>query len=153
MVTERTLTPRWTTTVQELSAQGGYNCGDRRDSAKIGEAVLVGSRVPPQHEKGVNMMNTMRVYLTGLICWAAGSAWLAAADDSTVASKPKSTLVKMDDATFQNWLERWDKNITNDARNRYCDRELGEEIGWLITPFLDGFYYGYLATEDSKWVA
>ena len=30
----------------------------------------------------------------------------------------------------------------NDARNRYCDRELGEEIGWLITPFLDGFYYG-----------
>ena len=97
-------------------------------------------------------MNTMRVYLIGLVCWAAGSAWLAAADDSTVASKPKSTLVKMDDATFQNWLERWDKNITNDARNRYCDRELGEEIGWLISPFLDSFYYGYLATDDAKWV-
>ena len=61
-------------------------------------------------------------------------------------------MVRMDDAKFQNWLERWDKNITNDARNRYCDRELGEEIGWLITPFLDGFCYGYLATEDAKWV-
>ena len=59
----------------------------------------------------------------------------------------------MDDARFQDWLTRWSKNITNDARNRYCDRELGEEIGWLIRPFLDGFYFGYMATKDPKWVA
>ncbi len=29
---------------------------------------------------------------------------------------------------------------------------MGEEIGWLISPFLSGFYYGYQATHESKWV-
>jgi hypothetical protein len=42
------------------------------------------------------------------------------------------------------WLARWEKNITDGMRNRYCDRETGEELGWLVSPFLDGFYYGYL---------
>ncbi|MCM8760036.1 MAG: hypothetical protein NC906_09755, partial [Candidatus Omnitrophica bacterium] len=31
-------------------------------------------------------------------------------------------------------------------------KEMGEEIGWLISPFLNGFYYGYMATEDTKWI-
>jgi len=57
----------------------------------------------------------------------------------------------MDDALARDWLARWEKNITGDARNRYCDREMGEEIGWLVSPFLNGFYYGYLATGDPKW--
>ena len=51
----------------------------------------------------------------------------------------------------KDWLARWEKNILQDARNRYCDREMGEEIGWLVSPFLNGFYYGYLATHDDKW--
>ena len=50
------------------------------------------------------------------------------------------------------WRTRWEKNITSDANNRYCDREMGEEVGWLISPFLNGFYYGYLTTNDTKWV-
>ena len=50
------------------------------------------------------------------------------------------------------WRIRWEKNITSDANNRYCDREMGEEVGWLISPFLNGFYYGYLTTRDTKWV-
>src|SRR5271155_3180746 len=50
------------------------------------------------------------------------------------------------------WMARWEKNITNDERDRYCDHEMGEEIGWLISPFLNGYYYGYLATHDTKWV-
>ena len=58
----------------------------------------------------------------------------------------------MDEAKYQEWLGRWEKNILGDARNRYCDKALGEDIGWLMTPFLDGFYYGYLATHDDKWV-
>jgi hypothetical protein len=57
-----------------------------------------------------------------------------------------------DPALRKEWLARWEKNILGDARNRYCDRENGEEIGWLIGPFLNGFYYGYLATRDSRWV-
>ena len=29
---------------------------------------------------------------------------------------------------------------------------MGEEIGWLVSPFLNGFYYGYMATGDTKWI-
>lgn len=29
---------------------------------------------------------------------------------------------------------------------------MGEELGWLVSPFLSGFYYGYLTTRDTKWV-
>ena len=53
----------------------------------------------------------------------------------------------------QDWLARWEKNILGDSRNRYCDKEMGEELGWRVSPFLNGFYYGYLATRDPKWVA
>jgi hypothetical protein len=56
-----------------------------------------------------------------------------------------------DPALVQDWLARWEKNILSEIHNRYCDRELGEEIGWLISPFLNGFYYGYQATHDPKW--
>jgi hypothetical protein len=49
------------------------------------------------------------------------------------------------------WLARWEKHIVSSARTRYCDRQVGEDIGWLVTPFLDGFYYGYMATGDEKW--
>jgi hypothetical protein len=74
-------------------------------------------------------------------------------------AKPADTAVVSDEAsrfinspTGIDWLARWEMNITGDARNRYCDKEMGEELGWLVSPFLDGFYYGYLATGDPKWV-
>jgi hypothetical protein len=57
-----------------------------------------------------------------------------------------------DEGLRKDWLARWEKNIIDGARNRYCDREMGEEIGWLISPFLSGFHYGYLATHENKWV-
>jgi hypothetical protein len=50
------------------------------------------------------------------------------------------------------WLTSWERNITGEARNRYCDKETGEELGWLVSPFLEGFHYGYVATRDSKWI-
>ena len=28
---------------------------------------------------------------------------------------------------------------------------MGEDIAWRVTPFTDGFYYGYMATRDPKW--
>src|SRR5437763_13883702 len=58
----------------------------------------------------------------------------------------------MDEARAHEWLRQSAANILQDARNRYCDKEMGEEIGWLVSPFLNGFYYGYLATGDVKWV-
>jgi hypothetical protein len=59
---------------------------------------------------------------------------------------------KLDPALAEDWLARWEKNILSEAHTRYCDREMGEEIGWLISPFLNGFYYGYHATNDVKWI-
>ncbi|HSW00933.1 MAG TPA: hypothetical protein VLI39_12220 [Sedimentisphaerales bacterium] len=55
-------------------------------------------------------------------------------------------------ASTADWLARWEKNILGDGRSRYCDREMGEELGWLVSPFLSGFYYGYMATRDAKWI-
>ena len=54
--------------------------------------------------------------------------------------------------TGKDWLARWENHIIGNARNRYCDKEMGEELGWLVSPFLNGFYYGYLATRDTKWI-
>jgi len=62
------------------------------------------------------------------------------------------TALALDDAQAKDWLDRWEKYILDSARSRYCDKETGEEIGWLISPFLNGFAYGYLATQDAKWI-
>lgn len=47
------------------------------------------------------------------------------------------------DAIKKDRLERWETYILSGARKRYCDTETGEQVGWLISPFLNGFYYGY----------
>jgi len=80
---------------------------------------------------------------------AAPDKLLAAAGDSE--SIPNES-AGIDAALAKAWLARWEKNLLGDARNRYCDGESGEEIGWLISPFLNGFYYGYKATREVKWV-
>jgi hypothetical protein len=72
-----------------------------------------------------------------------GQAWAALAQGAPPWIEP---------ALAKSWLEQWQRYIRNDARSRSCDKELGEEIGWLISPFLNGFYYGWLATHDSEWV-
>jgi hypothetical protein len=76
-------------------------------------------------------------------------AGLAAAGLALLSNK---SLAALDPAIASDWLARWEKNILGDERNRYCDKEMGEEIGWLVSPFMNGFYYGYLATRDPKWV-
>jgi hypothetical protein len=58
----------------------------------------------------------------------------------------------MEPALAKSWLEQWRNYILSDMRSRYCDKESGEEIGWLISPFLSGFYYGWLATRELEWV-
>jgi hypothetical protein len=35
-----------------------------------------------------------------------------------------------------------ERNIVAASENRSGDKETGEEIGWLISPFLNGFYEG-----------
>lgn len=58
----------------------------------------------------------------------------------------------IDTPTGRDWLARWENRITGESRNRSCDKEMGEELGWLVSPFLNGFYYGFLATKDPKWI-
>ena len=58
----------------------------------------------------------------------------------------------LDAAVRTDWLVRWEKSIVAECSNRYCDKETGEELGWLVSPFLNGFYYGYLATRDTRWL-
>ena len=94
-------------------------------------------------------MNAMRISLATFCCLA---AWMQAllAVQAAAAEKP-APMVKIDNTKFNDWLARWQKNIVGDARNRYCDKDMGEDIAWRITPFTDGFYYGYVATHDPKW--
>jgi len=58
----------------------------------------------------------------------------------------------LEPALAKDWLARWQEHIVGEIHNRYCERELGEELGWLVSPFLNGFYYGYLATREPKWI-
>jgi len=97
-------------------------------------------------------MKTIPVSIIGITLiaafWAAPSAQAATA----AAEKTGPRMARMDEAKFNDWKARWEKNIVNDAKNRYCDKEMGEEIGWLVSPFLNGFYHGYMATGDRKWI-
>jgi hypothetical protein len=79
------------------------------------------------------------------------------ADDPHIAPQQKATSSgatqsQPEPTPTGDWLARWEKNILSDMHNRYCDKEMGEEIGWLVSPFVNGFYYGYLVTRDVKWV-
>jgi len=86
----------------------------------------------------------------------AGVALLAGLCQAQPAPKPAApamTLTKMDEAKRKDWLARWDKNISGEAKGyRTCDRAVGEDIAWTMTPIMDGFYYGYMATKDTKYV-
>jgi hypothetical protein len=55
-------------------------------------------------------------------------------------------------ASVGDWLPRWETHISGESHHRYCDKEIGEELGWLVSPFLNGFYYGYLATREPQWL-
>ena len=70
------------------------------------------------------------------------------------AESPQSTAQGTDteDSSTKSWLPRWEEHILGGARSRYCDKETGEELGWLVSPFLNGFYYGYLATRNERWL-
>ena len=80
-----------------------------------------------------------------LFCRGALASELVAESHGDSSAAPEKLLTA-------SWLGRWQDAIIRESRNRYCDRELGEEIGWLVSPFLNGFYYGYLATRDPQWI-
>ena len=63
---------------------------------------------------------------------------------------PTAPLV--DPETAKDWRKRWEETILRTRYRRYCDTAMGEGIGWLMSPFLNGFYYGYMATRDPHWL-
>jgi hypothetical protein len=82
-----------------------------------------------------------------------GLALAAPLCQAQTSLNPAMTLVKMDPAKEKSWLALWDKAITFEATHRReCDRLMGERIAWGITPIVDGFYYGYMATKNTKYV-
>ena len=108
-----------------------------------------------REENCFNTSEFARAVWTALVCLGLFPAFPAGAQG--VAKEPTtheagSAPAQMDEALAKDWLARWEKIILDDARNRYCDKEMGEELGWLVSPFLNGFTYGYLATGDRKWI-
>ena len=78
---------------------------------------------------------------------------LLAAPFCQAQTAPAMTLTKMDSAKQKEWFARWDKEISGEAKGfRTCDRAMGEDIAWGMTPIMDGFYYGYRVTKDTKYV-
>jgi|PeaSoiMetatran63_FD_contig_71_485272_length_914_multi_17_in_0_out_0_1 hypothetical protein len=70
----------------------------------------------------------------------------AASGQSPAADEKASQALKQD------WLGRWERHILADACNHYCDKELGEEIGWRVSPFENGFLEGTRRrTRRSGW--
>jgi hypothetical protein len=91
-------------------------------------------------------------HVTLCICPACICPALAIAgrdDDSAAAAQIPAD----QDRAYQAHIkELWELNILQEMHAQYCETAIGEEIGWLISPILDGLYYGYLATEDTRWI-
>jgi hypothetical protein len=105
-------------------------------------------------EKGTRTTGAAGVVLFALGLSCCGARGLTARDAAGTAAPERkgAAMTKMDEAKFKDWLTRWEKNIVGDSSNRYCDKAVGEEIAWLMMPFLEGFHQGYVATKDPKWV-
>ena len=80
------------------------------------------------------------------------AAPLCRAQTAAAPAAPAMTLTKMDEAKQKDWRARWEKNLAGESRDRVCDRVMGEDIAWLMTPVMNGYYYGYMATQDTKYV-
>ena len=92
-------------------------------------------------------MSQFRIVIT-----AVASVIAISLSASIVYSQPaEHHVLRMDQARRDDWQSRWEQYLLKSARNRYAQKEMGEEVGWLIAPFLAGFYNGYLATGNTKW--
>jgi hypothetical protein len=59
---------------------------------------------------------------------------------------------RIDPALAADWMKRWKANVISDSKTRFCDKEMGEGIGWRVAPFLNAYYCGYMATGDREWI-
>ena len=97
------------------------------------------------------MKGTLAVII-GFTCLALLSSQSASPDPQTEPEVEIHRMFKMDKIKFDDWKVRWEKGIILETPKRYCDTAMGEDIGWLLSPILRGYYYGYLSTGDTKWI-
>jgi hypothetical protein len=96
---------------------------------------MMGRRPMPWPRR--RLLQTAGVLASGGVCRAA------------VNGPPKFAI---DPARRGAWQTHWQQHIFTEAKARYCDTAMGEEIGWLISPLLNGFYYGFRLTGDTGWL-
>jgi hypothetical protein len=99
-------------------------------------------------------VNKMQIAVAGILCLTVisdGSPSMCLSLQVMAQSKVPS-ICKIDELKLKDWQARWEKEIIANLRNRYCETEMGEELGWVMSPIIGGFYYGYMATRDPKWV-
>ena len=91
-----------------------------------------------------------------IVLSVAGLVLLAALGQGQTSPKPAAppmTLTRMDPAREKDWLVRWDKEVSGETRGyRLCDRVVGEDIAFGMTPVVNSQYYGYMATKNTKYV-
>jgi hypothetical protein len=90
-----------------------------------------------------------RHFLQGCLALSTTGLWLPRPG---IAATGDEAAAWIDPATAKDWRTRWERKILDEAQGRACDHELGEELGWLVSPVLNGFYYGHLATGETKWI-
>ena len=93
----------------------------------------------------------MRIVAVGILLLLTLNG-VAPAPAQALSKSESHDMLKMNDAKLKDWLLRWERNILGENPMHYCNSEMGEELGWKLSPFLKGFYYGYLATENLLWV-
>jgi hypothetical protein len=103
----------------------------------------------PRHGKDRALRRLARAAVAA-VALMLGSAWMPAAIAASPAAPGPAFAI--DPGKREAWQERWQQNILTEAHSRYCDTAMGEEIGWLISPLLQGFSYGYAATGDTRWI-
>lgn len=64
--------------------------------------------------------------------------------------RPRSFLTN--NPTFSGWFSEWERNVESTEKNSYCNKETGEEIGWILSHELWAYYWAYAASGELKWI-
>ncbi|MFO1451609.1 MAG: hypothetical protein U1F61_25835 [Opitutaceae bacterium] len=97
-------------------------------------------------------MISRRSFLKGVACVPPFFGALHAAQRAIPTAEPKEESSSDATKVARDW-KAWEGKMKAVADSRACDTETGEELGWMVAPFLEGCYYGYQVTKDSRWVA
>jgi hypothetical protein len=59
----------------------------------------------------------------------------------------------VDPSLARRWIDKWEPYILASAKaSKSPDREMGAQLGWIVSPPVNGFYDQYLLTKDPKWI-